>query len=304
MSDTGWTRALSDPALEDLGLSGDLVTGEAVVLELRPASFATRALSFSIDLVLQLAVGIGLTVLIATVAPDADAAAVSAIVLGIWVATLVGWPVTVETITRGRSLGKVVFGLRVVRDDGGPVRFRQALTRGLLAVVEIYLTFGSIALIASLANPRGKRVGDILAGTYVIRERTGAGSVPPVSMPPELAGWARGADLGRIPDRLAMAVRQFLGRAPALHPSSRQRLGITLAEQINRYVAPAPPAGTHPETYLAAVLAERRRRDELRLMAEARARLQREWRRHEASPLSATGTRLIGEDERPAQPLT
>src|SRR6185437_15410797 len=115
----------------------------------------------------------------------------------------------------------------------GPVRFRQALTRGLLAVFEIYLTFGSIALIASLANPRGKRVGDILAGTYVIRERTGAGSVPPV-----LAGWARGADLGRIPDRLAMAVRQFLGRAPALHPSSRQRLGITLAEQINRYVAP------------------------------------------------------------------
>ena len=62
-----------DPALEDLGLSGDLVTGEAVVLELRPASFATRALSFSIDLVVQLAVGIGLTVVVATVAPDADA---------------------------------------------------------------------------------------------------------------------------------------------------------------------------------------------------------------------------------------
>ena len=198
MSETGWTRAVSDPALEDLGLSGDLVTGEAVVLELRPASFATRALSFSIDLVVQLAVGIGLTVVVATVAPDADAAAVSAIVLGIWVATLVGWPVTVETVTRGRSLGKLAFGLRVVRDDGGPVRFRQALTRGLLAVVEIYLTFGSIALISSLANPRGKRVGDILAGTYVIRERTAARSTAPVSMPPELAGWARGADLGRI----------------------------------------------------------------------------------------------------------
>jgi uncharacterized RDD family membrane protein YckC len=297
VSETGWARAISDPALEDLGLSGDLVTGEAVVLELRPASFATRALSFSIDLVVQLAVGIGLTVVVATVAPDADAAAVSAIVLGIWVATLVGWPVTVETVTRGRSLGKLAFGLRVVRDDGGPVRFRQALTRGLLAVVEIYLTFGSIALIASLSNPRGKRVGDILAGTYVIRERTAARSISPVSMPPELAGWARGADLGRIPDRLAMAVRQFLGRAGALHPSSRQRLGIALAEQIGRYIAPPPPAGTHPETFLAAVLAERRRRDEVRLMGEARARLERDWRRRGASPLSATGTRLIGEDE-------
>jgi uncharacterized RDD family membrane protein YckC len=302
VSDARWTRAVSDPALEDLGLSGDLVTGEAVVLELRAASFATRSLSFGLDLVLQLAVGIGLTVLIAVVSPDVNEAAAAAIVLGIWVATLVGWPVTVETVTRGRSLGKRACGLRVVRDDGGPVRFRQALTRGLLAVVEIYLTFGSIALIASLANPRGKRVGDMLAGTYVIRERTGARTVPPVSMPPELAGWAGGADLGRIPDRLAMAVRQFLGRAPALHPSSRQRLGIALTEQISRYVAPPPPAGTHPERFLAAVLAERRRRDEVRLMGEARARLERDWRRLEASPLSATGTRLIGEDERPLSP--
>ena len=131
----------------------------------------------------------------------------------------------------------------MVRDDGGPVRFARPLTRGLLAVVEIYLTFGSIALISSLANPRGKRVGDILAGTLRDRERTAARSTAPVSMPPELAGWARGADLGRILTRLAMAVRQFLGRAGALHPSSRQRLAIALAEQIGRYVRRRRPPG-------------------------------------------------------------
>jgi len=299
VSETGWTRAITDPELEDLGLSGDLVTGEAVVLELRPASFATRALALSLDILLQLVVGIGLTVLVATVAPDADPAAVAATVLVIWVATIVGLPVAVETVTRGRSLGKLAAGLRVVRDDGGPVRFRHALTRGLLAVVEIYLVFGSVALIASLSNPRGKRLGDMLAGTYVIRERTPGGWTPPVTMPPGLAGWAAGADLGRIPDRLAMAVRQFLGRAPGLHPTSRQRLGTALADQIGRFVAPPPPPGTHPEAFLAAVLAERRRRDGARLEAEARSRAERDRRRRLASPLSATGTRLIGEDDGP-----
>ena len=81
-----------------------------------------------------------------------------------------------------------------------------------------------------------------------------------------------------------------------MHASSRQRLGTALAAQVGRHVAPAPPAGTHPEAFLAAVLAERSRRELDRLTAQARARAERERRRREASPLSITGTRLIGED--------
>lgn len=284
----------SVPALDELDLPAELVTGEAVALELRPASFASRALAIALDLLILFMVAWLAGFAVLSLAFTMDAAAGAALLLVTEVTILVGIPVTVETLTRGRSVGKLAAGLRVVRDDGGPIRFRHALIRGLMGVLEFYLSYGSIPLIVSLANKRGKRLGDILAGTYVVRARGGRPLPPPVGMPPELAGWAYSADIGRIPDRLAMAVRQFLARVDALHPSSRQRLSVDLATQLASYVAPPPPGGVYPERFLAAVMAERRRRDLDRLMREQVQRYGREQRRAMASPLSSTGTRLIG----------
>jgi uncharacterized RDD family membrane protein YckC len=277
-----------------LDLPEEVVTGEAVALDLRPASFATRALAIALDLLIILVIVYFAVLGMGILAASLDDAAVAAVGLVTLVLVMVGVPVTVETLTRGRSVGKLAAGLRVVRDDGGPIRFRHALIRGLLGVLEFYLSGGSIPLIVSLMNKRGKRVGDLLAGTYVVRIRGGAALPPPVAMPMELAGWAFHADIGRIPDRLAMAVRQFLGRADGLHAASRQRLGVELAGQLARYVAPPPPAGVFPERFLAAVLAERRRRDLDRLLREQAQRIARDQRRLHASPLSPTGSRMIG----------
>ena len=170
-------------------------------------------------------------------------------------------PTTVDTLTRGRSLGKLATGIRIVRDDGGPLVFRQSLVRALVGIVELWLTFGTVALICSIVHPQGKRVGDILAGTYAVRVRGAAKVRTPVVMPPQLAGWAHSADLARLPDGLALSVRQFLGRATTLHPASRVQLGSQLTTEVQRYVNPLPPVGTHPEAFLAAVLAERRDRE-------------------------------------------
>jgi hypothetical protein len=174
---------------------------------------------------------------------------------------VVGVPVTVETLSRGRSVGKLACGIRVVRDDGGPVRFRHALVRALIGVFELWLTFGGIAAIASLSNAKGKRLGDIAAGTYAVRVRGGKPLSAPVVMPQSLAAWAHTADMRRLPDGLALAARQLLGRAARLAPDSRARLADDLAGRIEPYVAPGPPPGTHPEAFLHAVLAERRERE-------------------------------------------
>jgi uncharacterized RDD family membrane protein YckC len=280
---------------DDLGITEDLVTGEAVVLDLRPASFITRGLALALDLFVTLVTFFFMFWLLSATTSVLDRAAGSALVLVVPLAILIGIPITVETLTRGRSLGKLAAGLRVVRDDGGPIRARHALIRGLLAVPEIYMSSGSIALITSLLNRRGKRLGDLLAGTYVIRERSPRDQPNPVRMPPHLYPWAVASDLGRLPDRLSLAVRQFLGRATRLAPASRERLGRALAEQVNQYVSPSPPPGTHPEDFLAAVLAERRDRDYARLRREADARTTRLQRRGAAGPLSAIGTGLIDE---------
>jgi hypothetical protein len=65
-------------------------------------------------------------------------------------------------------------------------------------------------------------------------------------------------------------VRQFLVRAPTLVPQHRWATAERLAAALAPYAAPAPPEGTHPEDFLAAVLAERRDRDVARLRADVR----------------------------------
>lgn len=253
----------------------EVITGEAVLLDVRPASFASRAVSGAIDLTVAVLSLVLAFVVGAALSLPLDDASAGAIVLLLVLAVLIGIPTTVETLTRGRTLGKLVMGLRAVRDDGGPIRLRHALVRALVGFVEVWLLSGVPALVSSLASSRGKRLGDLAAGTYVVRERAAQPSSAMAQMPPGLVGWAVTADIGRLPDGLALAVRQFLGRARSMHADSRARLALQLAQAVSPHVAPPPPTGTHPEAFLAAVLAERRRRDVERLAREqhAQARL-------------------------------
>jgi uncharacterized RDD family membrane protein YckC len=250
----------------------ELVTGEAVPLELRLAKLPSRALAISIDLTLLVATAIPLSIAISAVAATVDAALGAALGLVGFVALFVGIPVLVETLSRGRSLGKIALGLRVVRDDGGPVRFRHALTRALAGVfVDFLLTLGVGAVTCSLLNERGKRVGDILAGTVVVRERVPSTAGPLPAIPPPLADWATTLELSRLPTDAALAARGFLTRYHELSPAVRERMGAELATAIGRSVTPPAPPGTPAWAYLTAVLGERNRRESQRFAAAARA---------------------------------
>jgi uncharacterized RDD family membrane protein YckC len=250
----------------------DLVTGEAVALDLPAAGIAVRALSGLLDLVVA-GLAMVLALFLALLATQgADEAVDSVAVTVVLVLVLVVLPTSMETLTRGRTLGKLAMGLRTVRDDAGPIGFRHALTRALLAVVEIWALFGVPTLVSALVSSKGKRLGDHAAGTYVVRDRVQLRLPPPPMMPAALAAWAAGADIARLPDGLAMAVRQFLMRAPLLSPRSRATLGVQLRDEVVTYLAPQPPAGTHPELVLAAVIADRRRRQATRLQHDAALR--------------------------------
>src|SRR3954447_15761640 len=252
--------------------SDDLVTGEAVALDLPPASIGLRVGSGVIDVLFELVLLVVVLLVFSVALAGSDDALLAVASVVATAGVLVGVPAALETLTRGRTLGKLAFGLRTVRDDAGAITFRHALMRSLVGFVEIWVLWGVPALISSLVNPRGKRVGDLAAGTYVVRERFRFPVVHPTYMPPELARWAAGADIAPLPDGLALAVRQFLGRAATLNPISRETLARRLCDQVLTHVAPAPSAGHHPETVLAAVLAERRRRDEERLARDEQLR--------------------------------
>ncbi len=239
-----------------------LVTGEAVALDLQTAGLASRLLAGLIDATVQLLLFGGLVLLITFSAGGSSGAALAALTVMAYVLAGLIYPVLSETLWRGRTLGKMALGLRVVRDDAGPVAFRQVFVRGLIGFIveKPGFTLGSAAVLTSLLHPSGKRLGDLAAGTVVVQERVVAPRDDVAVMPPPLASWATTLDLSRLPDALALAARTFLARRASMTSPAQEDLAQRLAGQVSAVVTPAPPPGTPAWAYLSAVLAERRQR--------------------------------------------
>lgn len=226
-----------------LDTSDEVLSGEAVAIDVQPVGFVLRAAGALIDM----AVGFGVFLLWiflrvwlldAGVLDDATdrIATVSALVV-----SFVVLPITMEVALKGRSLGKLAVGGRIVRIDGGATGFRHAFIRALLGVLEIYMTLGSVAVLAGVFSSRSQRLGDMVAGTYSQRVRTPKLSPSVPVLPPSLAGWAQIADVARLPDRLARRISQFLQTAPRLVPTARARFAHDLLAEASAFVSPLPP---------------------------------------------------------------
>lgn len=239
----------------------ELITGEAVALDLRPASFVLRAAGAIIDWLVYFGTYLVLALVFFNIAGQLglDEAITRAITIVGLVLAIVVIPTAVETLSQGKSLGKLAIGARIVRDDGGSIGFRHAFIRALTGVFEIYFTFGGMAAIVALLNGRAKRLGDLVAGTYSQHERVAKLVPPAFGMPAELVEWSRTADVAKLPDALARRVAQFLSQATAMTPDSRSRLARQLANEIAVFVSPLPSSEAEP--FLAAVAVLRRDRE-------------------------------------------
>ncbi len=238
-----------------------LVTGTAVLLDLRPARVPTRMLSAALDLVIVGLIAYGLDALAGAIG-GSDARQQGLAIVGSILFSF-GYPTVMESLNRGRTVGALALGLRAVRDDGGSLSFRQALIRAFgFWMVDFAIWTGLCGgLVCATANPSGKRIGDLLAGTMVIRTRSPRTAAPPPPAVGELAAWVATAELSRLPDSLTSAARLFVARSPGLLAFPAQQVAYDLARQVAQRVAPAPPPGTPPLEFLAAVVGERRRRE-------------------------------------------
>ncbi|WP_244317119.1 RDD family protein [Micromonospora terminaliae] len=285
-----------------------LVSGEAVELDVRAARLGSRVLALLIDLVAQLVValllGTALSLLVVSLPGDVmDAALAGGMQLVLVVLVLVGYPVLMERFARGRTLGKLAVGLRVVRADGGPVGIGQSLTRALVGVavewpgLVLPLLSWAASVTVMLSDPRGRRLGDLVAGTLVVHTRSvGAWRPAPPPVPP-LVGWAGTLDLTRLDDGLALAVRQYLARLHQLAQPDRLRLGRDLWAEVAAVTSPPPPWAAPEPAYLAAVLAERGRRAAYRL-GRTRAVTATLWPELAPAPVAAPAATPL----RPAAP--
>lgn len=252
----------------------EVLSGEAVAIDVQPLGFFMRALGALIDMI----VGWVLFLLFLWLrtwllfAGIVDTSIDGILSIAAMVVCFVVFPIVVELALRGRSLGKLAVGGRIVRLDGGAAGFRHAFIRALIGVLEIYMTFGAVAMLSGAFTARSQRLGDLVAGTYSQRVRTPKLVPLAAVMPPALAGWAQIADVARMPDRLARRISQFLQHAAHMSPPARARVAQDLVAESAVYISPQPAA--HPEQLLIAITVLRRER-ERRALAIADARAER-----------------------------
>ncbi|HUH06600.1 MAG TPA: RDD family protein [Egibacteraceae bacterium] len=247
--------------MQQRGQGSGIVTPEAVRLEFQPAGIGSRALALLLDGLLQLSALFVIAFAAGVLIPAAGAGFPEWV--GVTMALLLvfavfwGYPVALETLWRGRTLGKAAMGLRVVTVEGAPVRFRHAAIRALLTLVDFWLTSGAGAVLSALLTPRHQRLGDLAAGTMVLRERVSG--PPPVAVrfgvPPGAEGYAATLDPAGISSDDYQKVRTFLLRAGALDPRVRADLAVRLAQPLAQRIGHAPPAQVSPELFLVCLAA-------------------------------------------------
>lgn len=227
-------------------------SAEGLDLDLVLAGLGSRSSALLVDLVLQ---SIALFVLGLFAGAFGDAGIVVVAIGGF--AVLLGYPVLAEAFG-GRTIGKRLLGLAVVSVDGSPATFLQAVIRNVVRFVDALPGTYTVGMISVLATRRSQRVGDLAAGTLVVRraarpaapsfERTWAPDPGTVATAPS------GADATAVTADELAAIRSFLGRRHELAPAARQQLGVALAERLRPKVAGIPLDGG-PEAFLEAVVA-------------------------------------------------
>ncbi|MDH4144036.1 MAG: RDD family protein [Acidimicrobiia bacterium] len=232
-------------------------TPEGVPLRLVVAGLGSRFAAFAVDQAIQWAVLLALYLAVSLLGPDDLGFSLFALVTVLYFALPTFYFVFFETIDRGRSPGKRLVGLRVVRADGSAVTLSASFVRNLLRVVDSLPTVYGVGIVSMLVTAHTQRVGDLVAATLVVRNEPAARTVlgaPAVAMRP--APWlcevASHWDLSAIDATESAAVRSFLERRHDLAPEARWRLAHQYDQALRPRVA-GVPAGVGAEAFLEAL---------------------------------------------------
>lgn len=248
-----------------------VVTPEAVRLDFAIAGLGSRTLAFAIDLGIRVAMAyVMLTVTGIVGMVSISSVVIMAYALGFLV--IFGYPVAAETFLRGRTLGKMAVGLRVVTTEGAPVRFRHAAIRAGLGVIDFVTFFGSIAVLSALVTRRSQRLGDLAAGTIVVREKQALAYTDAINFTPP-AGWeqfAAGLDVGPLTERQYVVVRSYLLRFNQLTVNAQRVRGQELVAHVVAQIGTPDPYPDMPQAYLASVCAAYQRRGRGRAAVDPR----------------------------------
>jgi uncharacterized RDD family membrane protein YckC len=232
-------------------------TPEGVPLELTLAGVGSRFASALLDYILQFIILLALALVLsygAGFSPGSSSLSAAFWVLGFF-AVFWGYDVAFEVLNSGRTPGKAANGLRVVRESGAPVTFGPSAVRNVIRIIDLLPGTYLVGITSILVTKRNQRVGDLAAGTLVIRE---ARRLPPevrVSPSVEAPTW----DTSAVGRQDLDTVAAFLARRHELEAGARIQIAAELAGRLRPKVGGAI-AGDGDEMFLERLLAAKRGR--------------------------------------------
>ncbi|HEX3618412.1 MAG TPA: RDD family protein [Solirubrobacteraceae bacterium] len=236
-----------------------IATPEGLELEVQLAGLGSRFISGLTDLIIQVVLVVILLVLTGVVSGGGRLDELAA-VIGAFLLLLI-YPIAFEVLARGRTPGKRLTHLRVVRDGGSAVDLQASAIRNFMRLIDGPTLLYLPTVIGIIATRRNQRPGDLAGGTLVVREEplaADAGTQAPSA--PLLASW-ESWDVSAVTDADIAAVRQFLARRDSLTQSARSELARRLAEGLAAKVAGAPQGGSG-ERFLETLVAAKSRRQQ------------------------------------------
>jgi uncharacterized RDD family membrane protein YckC len=234
-----------------------IATPEGVELELVLAGLASRFMAEVVDVILILLI-VGAMIAVAALAGGTAGLVILSVAVGGLMMISVVFHVAFEVLAAGRTPGKRMNGLRVVMDGGEPVGLRASAVRNLVRLLEGPPLFYGPAIVSILATRRNQRLGDLAAGTLVVREPRGSRRRRRDTTAAELHAitgvrldqW----DVSAITQAELAAVRSFLARRASFSPDARRGLARDLAARLGPKVV-GPPPGIAAEALLEGIAA-------------------------------------------------
>lgn len=226
-----------------------LRTAEHVGISFELAGIGNRVLATFVDVVLVGTVVLGFG-LVASVAMASAGSRLSPTLASIVVALLLvflglvlplSYWILLEAFWNGQTLGKRLVGIRVLRDDGGPPGFFAIAARAILRVLDIVPFLLAIDLVAMVISAKGQRLGDLVAGTVVVKARIARDFASLRTRAPTVASDVTVRGLSGEAQRL---VREFALRSATLAPAARADVARAIATAVRPLV---PESAEHPD---------------------------------------------------------
>ncbi|WP_223633782.1 RDD family protein [Corallococcus sp. EGB] len=220
----------------------DVATPERVALSLPVAGIGYRCLAWLVDASLLFFFWVALYFVITLLVSDVLGAfqglsglTQTLLAVGLFATQWLYWTLA-EVFFHGQTPGKRALRIRVVRDDGAPVGFYESAVRNLCRAVDFLPVLYATGCITMLLDSRHRRLGDLLAGTVLVREEAidldKYTQGPTTDAAPAVTP-ATGAAVQRpLNTEDVELVLAFLARAPGLEPEVRRRLGTRLVDRV------------------------------------------------------------------------